>query len=195
MVTVAKGAATNLQGDKSDVKLLITADCPKRAYLMEVRTDLSKFGSYIPDDECFIAPMVDVQAPAKTETSAYILEIPHCLSEDDSKHNVKVRLLHEDRFPQHLLVEVPPRDKCTDGVLFYDINDRLIELHTPHFCKVLCTICQTPLHCLERATNFFFGNFESFEEDGVTQHEVEIRPYFCSIPYEKITDFREVGSL
>ena len=43
LATVAKGEATSLQGDKSDVKLEIKEGCPKRAYLMEVRTDLSTF--------------------------------------------------------------------------------------------------------------------------------------------------------
>ncbi len=159
---------------------------------MEVRTDLSSFASIIPDDECFIAPVVDVIAPAKTETSAYILRIPHCLTEGDDRNNVKVRMWYENRHPSHAIVEVPLRDKCTDGVLFFNIDDSFIELHTPHFCKVICTTCETPLHCLTRATSFFFGKFDSYEEDGTTQHDVQIRPYFCSIPYDVIADFREV---
>ena len=65
LATVAKGEATSLQGDKSDVKLEIKEGCPKRAYLMEVRTDLSRFRSFIKKDECFISPIVDVIAPAK----------------------------------------------------------------------------------------------------------------------------------
>ena len=192
MATVARGEDICLQGDKSDVQLHITAGCPKRAHLMEVRTDLSSFASIIPDDECFIAPVVDVLAPAKTDSSAYILRIPHCLTKDDDRANVKVKMWHENRHPKYALLEVPPRDKCTDGVLFYDIDDSLIQLHTNGFCKVLCTVCKTPLFCLSRATSFFFGKFESFEEDATTQHEVQIRPYFCSVPYEVITDFRQV---
>ncbi len=199
MARVAKGATVCLQGDKSDVQLQITAGCPKRAHLMEVRTDLSSFTSIkvknkplIPDNECFIAPVVDILAPAKTTNSAYLLRIPHCLSDDDDKNNVKVRMWFENRHPAQSVIEVPSRDKCTDGVLFYDIDNQFFELHTPHFCKVICTICQTPLHCLDRATSFFFGKFESYEENNGIQHEVEMRPYFCSIPYAKVTDFRQV---
>ena len=57
---------------------------------MEVRSDLSNFGSIIPDDECFISPIVEVLAPAETNTSSYVLRIPHCLDEDDDRTKVKV---------------------------------------------------------------------------------------------------------
>ena len=105
LATVAKGEPISLQGDKSDVKLEIKEGCPKRAYLMEVRTDPSNFGSIIPDNECFISPIVKVLAPAETSTSSYVLRIPHCLDEDDDKTKVKVRLIHENRIPP--VVEVP----------------------------------------------------------------------------------------
>ncbi len=192
VATVVKGKDVQCQGDNSDVQLHIIAGCPKRAHYMEVRTDLSNFASIIPDNECFIAPVIDVLAPARTKTSAYVLTIPHCLSEGDDRNNVKVRMWHENRKPVHAIVDVPPRDKCTDGILFYDIDHSFIKLHTAHFCKVVCTICQTPLHCLDRATSFFFGKFENIVEDSKEKHEVEIRPYFCSIPYAEIKDFQQV---
>ena len=102
LATVAKGETISLQGDKSDVKLEMKEGCPKRAYLMEVRTDLSSFGSIIPDDECFISPIVTVLAAAETNASAYTLKIPHCL---DDRTKVRVRLIHENRNPA--MVEVP----------------------------------------------------------------------------------------
>ena len=117
LATVAKGEATSLQGDKSDVKLEIKEGCPKRAYLMEVRTDLSKFESFIPDDECFISPIVEVLGPAETNTSAFLLRIPHCLDKDDDRTKVKVRMIHENRNPA--VVEVP---KGNAGALYYDID-------------------------------------------------------------------------
>ena len=146
LAKVAKGEAISLQGDKSDVKLEIKEGCPKRAYLLEVRTDVSSFDSIIPNDECFISPIVEVLAPAETETSQYILKIPHCLDKDDDKSKVKVRMIFENKNPA--VDEVPERAKCSDGVLFHDIDPSFIELHTPHFCMVICTICQTPYHCL-----------------------------------------------
>ncbi len=202
MATVARGEDICLQGDKSDVQLKITATCPTRAHFMEVRTDLSSFSSIkvnnkplIPDDECFIAPVVEVLGPARTDTSAYILKIPHCLNETDDKTKVKVRMLKDNRLQAQALVEVPFENKSGDRVLYYAIGPRYIELHTPDFSEVFCTICQTPLHCLTRATSFFFGKFESCEEDGETLHEVEFRPYFCSIPYAEIRDFRQVNQV
>ena len=178
MATVTKGEATSLQGDKSDVRLEIKEGCPKRAYLMEVRTDPSSFESIIPDDECFISPIVDVLAPAETSTSSYILRIPHCLDEDDDRTKVKVRMVHENRNPA--VVEVP---KGNAGALYYDIDDRFIELHTTHFCKVICTICQTPYHCLGRINSLWFAKFETQGHGTATaQHDVEIRTLFLWHP-------------
>ena len=105
LATVAKGEAISLQGDKSDVRLEIKEGCPKRTYLMEVRTDPSKFRSFVTDDECFISPIVKVLAPAETSTSSYVLRIPHCLDEDDDRSKIKVRMVHENRNPA--VVEVP----------------------------------------------------------------------------------------
>ena len=222
LATVARGSDTILRGHKSDVKLKINEGCPKRAYLMEVRTDLSKFAhgslphdnneereavpsnswksKVIPDNECFISPIVEVLAPAQTSTSSYTLWIPHCLDEDDDKSKVKVRLIHENRNPA--VVEVP---KGNAGALYYDINDRFIELHTTHFCQVICTICKTPYHCLQKVICFFFAKFEtenrktakkrkrnSFPKMEIqSQHDIEIRPYFCGVIHDHV-DFREV---
>ena len=191
LATVARGDDISLQGDKSDVKLVIKEGCPKRAYLMEVRTDLSNFGSIIPDDECFISPIVKVLAPAETSTSSFLLRIPHCLDEDDDRTKVKVRMIHENRNPAVILV--PERVKCTDGVLFYHINDRFIELHTNHFCLVTCTYCDRPFHCLGRINSLWYAKFETLlQESASVQHNVEIRPYFCGV-VQGIVDFRKVN--
>ena len=200
LATVANGKATSLQGEKSQVRLEIKEGCPKRAYLMEVRTDPSSFMSIIPDDECFISPIVTVLAPAETSTSSYVLRIPHCLDEDDDRTKVIVRLIHENRNPA--VVEVP---KGKAGALFYDISSSFIELHVTYFCKIICTICNTPFHCLSRVVALFFAKFETRKQKTVlkhnifakmqsqSQHDVEIRPYFCGIMHD-LGDFREVMS-
>ena len=193
LATVAKGEAMSLQGDKSDVKLEIKEGCPKRAYLMEVRTDLSNFRAKIPNNECFISPVVEVLAPAETRTSSYTLRIPHCLDENDDRNKVKVRMVHENRNPA--VVEVP---KGNAGALYYDIDDRFIELHTKHFCHVICTICETPYHCLKRINSLWFAKFDT-EQKNTTQsegvpnyrHDVEIRSYFGGAQHV-IVDFRKV---
>ena len=207
LATVATDETTSLQGDKSDVKLQIEKGCPKQAHLMEVRTDLTNFESIIPVDECFISPIVKVLVPAETNTSSYVLRIPHCLDEDDDRTKVKVRMIHENRNPA--VVIVPERAECTDGVLFYDVDPTFIQLHTKHFCLVICTICQTPYHCRERINNIWFSKFESQENASLvqkvtrlltglfqeketsTQHQVEIRSFFGGVLYD-IVDFRKV---
>ena len=196
LAMVTGNEASSIQGDKSDVKLEIKEGCPKRAYLMEVRTDLSNFGSIIPDNECFISPIVEVLTPAETITSSYVLQIPHCLDEDDDRTKVKVRMIHKNRSPA--VVEV---SKGNPGPVYYDVTDRYVELHTTHFTTVICTICQTPYHCLERINNLWFAQFDTTDQNqnpelNVTKlsHNVEIRPYFGGILYN-IVDFRKVYSL
>ena len=190
LATVGTGKATSLQGDESDVKLEIKEGCPKRAYLMEVRTDPKSFESIIPDDECFISPIVKVLAPAETNTSSYTLKIPHDLDEDDDRTKVKVRMIHENRNPA--VVEVP---KGNAGALYYDIDVRFIELHTTHFTTVVCTICGTPYHCRERINNLWFARFDYTEGNQnvslLSHNNVEIRPYFGGMLYS-IVDFRKV---
>ena len=187
LATVARGEAISLQGDKSDVKLEIKERCPKRAYLMEVRTDLSNFRSIVPHNECFISPIVEVLAPAETNTSSYVLRIPHCLDEDDDRTKVKVRMIHKNtKLP---VIEVP---KSNAGALYYDIDDRFIELHTTHFTTVICTICQTPYHCLNTAVNYWFARFDTHNQKvGSFLHDVEIRPYFGGVLHTT-GDFRKV---
>ena len=184
LATVTKGKVISLQGDKSDVKLEIQEGCPKSAYLMEVRTDPKNFESIIPDNECFISPIVKVLAPAETNTSSYVLNIPHCLDEDDDRTKVKVRMIHENRNPA--VVEVP---KGNAGPLYYDINTRFIELHTTHFCTIICTICQTPYHCRGGITSFWFARFDT----GQRSADVEIRPYFGGALHT-IAEFKKVVS-
>ena len=204
IATVTRGKGTSLQGENSGVKLEIKAGCPRRAYLMEVRTDLSNFGSIIPDDECFISPIVEVLAPAETSTSSYILTIPHCQDEYDDRTKVKVRIIHENGSPA--VIHVPTGPIKTNGAVFFKIVPRFIEVHTSHFCKVICTICQTPYHCLRRIVTFFYAKFETQKRKiGVkrnvngspkqitqSQHDVEIRPYFCGIIHD-LDDFRHVS--
>ena len=192
MAAVGRGKAITLQGDKSDVKLEIKEGCPKRAYLMEVRTDVTNFGSIIPNNECFISPIVEVLAPAETNTSSYTLRIPHCLDEDDERSKVRVRLIHKNRNPADVLV--PDRTKCTDGVLFYDIDSNFIELHTPHFTTIACTYCHVDFYCLDTIKIFCFAKFITQNRNIHSRHDVEIRPYFCGI-VQGLRDFREVKTI
>ena len=59
LATVAKGEATSLQGDKSDVKLKIQGRLPQERHIWwKSELILSSFGAIIPDNECFISPIV-----------------------------------------------------------------------------------------------------------------------------------------
>ena len=112
----------------------------------------------------------------------------------------RVRMIHENRNPAVVLV--PERAECSDGVLFYDINDRFIELHTTHFCKVICSFCDRPYQCRGRINTYCFASFGTYTVPKVTsrlksilhkrknliQHEVEIRLFLCGA-LQAMTDF------
>ena len=183
IATIFRGSETILQGNESDVKLDIKEGCPKRAYLMEVRTDTNNFNSIVPDDECFISPIVKVLAPAEISTSSYILRIPHDLDEDDDRAKVKVRMVYENRNP--VVVEEVPKGNAS--ALYYATDARFIELHTTHFCQIICTICETPYHCRGRINSMWFASFDTEQQSS----HVEIRPYFGGVLHSTV-DFRKV---
>ena len=176
LATVTRDEATSLKEGSA-----------KQAHLMKFRTDISNFSSIIPDDECFISPMVEALAPAEDNGTLCVLKIPHCLHDEDDRSRVKVRMVDENLAS----TEVPERTKCTDGVLFYDIDNGFIQLYTPQFAKVICTICQKPYHCRERINSIWYAKLHSKElgvtglrkmyiGDKETRHDVEIRSYLCS---------------
>ena len=189
LATVVKGEATSLQGEKSDVKLEIQEGCPEGVYLMEVRTDLSNFGSCIPNDECFISPVVGFLAPAETKTSYYKIRVPHCIN-DRELRLVRVRIRHRNR---NQAIEDVLKDNNSN--VTYDIDSNFIELHTQQPCEIMCTICGTPYHCLDRVLCLFYAKFETENSSPrwESQHDVEIRPYFCSVIHN-LGDFIEVMS-
>ena len=102
-------------------------------------------------------------------------------------------MIHENRNPA--VVEVP---KSNTGDLYYDINDRFVELHTQQFCLIICTVCRTPYHCRKRITNSWFAKFETevqkADERPTLVHYVEIRPYFGGILHTTV-EFRKVHSI
>ena len=190
LATVVKGEATSLQADKSDVKLEIQEGCPEGVYLMEVRTDLSNFGSTIPNDECFVSPVVGFLAPAESRTSYYNIKVPHCIKDREKLELVKVRISHRNR--NRAIVDVP---KDNNSNVTYGIDSNFIELHTRRPCDIMCTICDTPYHCLDRVICSFYAKFETENSSSRWEslHDVEIRPYFYSVIHN-LGDFIEVMS-
>ena len=169
---------------------------------MSVETDLSKYGSIIPDNECFISPIVDVRVPAETSTSSYILRIPHCLDEEDDRSKVKVRMIDESR--KSAVIEVP---KGKTGLLYYEIDAEFISLHTSHFTKVICSTCNK-YHCREKIISKWYMRLSTqqlepkidgafwkllnwFIRNKITRRDVEIRSYFCSDLF-KMKDFKKI---
>ena len=61
-----------------------------------IHTNLSRFSHIIPDDECFIGPIVEVQAKDLSTSGngpqpMYTIQIPHCVKTSQHRENIRVR--------------------------------------------------------------------------------------------------------
>ena len=94
VVAVINGESTTLQDLHSEVSV----DIPKgnKATLWQkIHTEFSRFLHIVPDEECFIGPVVELHLkPFSDEESGqrqYRIKIPHCLQTEEELSLVKVR--------------------------------------------------------------------------------------------------------
>ena len=88
--------------------------------------------------------------------------------------------------PQNSAGEFDMKSKSQNALMTV-AREGFIELHTTHFCMVICTICQTPYHCRGRIDNLWFGNIETDQQSTL----VEIRNYFGGVLYT-IAELKQV---
>ena len=96
-VTVSYGEGKTIQFPNSDVSLYVPQGSEE--YFMRVLTHDPIYTDFdrIPEDECVIAPVVEVRhVPFENSTNhmpdaAHCLKIPHCLLKQDMRNRIKVR--------------------------------------------------------------------------------------------------------
>ena len=143
IATVSQGEARILQDDDSDVSLEI----PKRSngvFVLRVHTDLTRFKELVPQEECIIGPMVEVEnlkpcEERESEEIGFVVKIPHCIKKKKDWDRIKVRL--GDVTQPGTLREIPSQERATNFA-YYTIHKHFLAIHTRHFCLVMCTICK-----------------------------------------------------
>ena len=196
-ITASHGESKVLQGDGSEVSMTLP-EGSQGVYMTRVHTDQSQFHGVIPDNECIISPLVEVEnIPFQeiddkevAEKIMYLIDIPHSLSDEDMWHQelwkfIKVR--HGNMYKSGLFREIPTRNERQDSGAYYEIKSRFITVYTDHFSEFICTICKNV--CTASVTVFLIGKLVPLGENEKTM--VEIKPYLCSSLY-KIEDYREV---
>ncbi len=146
--SIDTGEIQVLQAPDSDVSLLISDGSPG-IYTMTVHTDFSAFTELIPDKECFVSPVVEINHfPLQTEqiwnNSLGICQliIPHCSKDKNPEKNIKVRchktgqktqVSEEFRYVRHKI------GKQCHGTFTVDKN--FVRVYTRTFSKFTCTNC------------------------------------------------------
>ena len=93
-VVPIKGDAVTLQDPESNVSVDIPAGI-KGILRRKIHTEFSRFLHIVPDEECFIGPVVELHLKPfpddESEQHQYRIRIPHCLQTKEEMSLVKVR--------------------------------------------------------------------------------------------------------
>ena len=93
-VAVINGESTTLQDLHSEVCVDIPSGI-KATLWQKIHTEFSRFLHIVPDDECFIGPVVELHLKPfpgeETGQHQYRIKIPHCLQSEEEFSLVKVR--------------------------------------------------------------------------------------------------------
>ena len=193
IATVTQGEARILQAPDSDVSLHI----PKGSlglFTLMVHTDHTRFPGVIPDGECIISPLVEVEhkklsdEATEKELPLHFIRIPHKLKNTSGYQTVRVRKVNKIG-NEILYEELQEFSETANGSNVYEIDKKFITIFTTKFSSFICTSCQNS--CQATVMLFLLGYLEPRQEanDTLTQ----IKSFICSDLY-RIKDFREVGA-
>ncbi len=184
-----------LQATNSDVSLYIPEGSPG-VYKLAVHTDLVSARSLVPEDECFVSPVIELdKMPLLTkqkqtdQLGVCELTIPHCQKEKHSGY-MKLRHHHTDNNSQkseefHLVKE----GSVIQAHGTFRVNKAHVQVYTNSFSKFTCTSCKK-FSCQADILTLLFGNLSPTSEYQRTVADMEL--FLLSNLYQ-IKDFRQVG--
>ena len=176
-----------LQPDNSQVQMELSMG--SGVLSMCVHLDALLFSEIIPENECLIAPIVEVNAYCDTDIPLKSrIRIPHCL-QDKSEHRF-LTVRHGDIYKDkpfmpvpHLssvdFMDLPTIDAC------YEIDEEYIYIYARSYSQFTCTSCKRK--CDEDQIVFLSAGFTKFGN----QRRLEIKPFICS-PLFDIWEYRKV---
>ena len=186
--TVCRGKARKLQAPGSDVSLEIP-EGSRGVYVMGAHTDVSRFKSFVAEEECFVSPVVEILHKTEddaVEPESHTVRIPHCLSDASQLELIRVRRGRSSNNAPFR--HISPKDKfhISDDQYFVDRN--YITILSRQFSEFICTSCKNT--CKGTIRLFLFGNLNTWGKKNVTT--VKMKSFLCS-PLFRINEFRQVG--
>ena len=189
--TVTYGEARTLQGNGSEVSLTI----PRGVHgvcMTTVHTDHTMFPHVIPESECIVGPLVEVEhvgkGAEKERSLTYMPKIPHCIQNKELWKSIKVRRGN----PKNGIdfTDLQQRFQPGDDGDYYVIDEKFITIYTSHFTLFTCTSCNNS--CNATIMTFLVAQLRHLPKYDVTK--VKAKVFLCSDLY-RIEDFRNVCHL
>ncbi len=194
--TVSLGEARVLQTPDSDASLSIPQGSPG-VYSMTVHTDLLYSTSLIPQDECFISPVVQVDhillhtdPGEKHCPGVYELTIPHSSKDKNLKKYIKVRH-HTEGIEGNVAEEFRCPEESTGSPAHgtFAIHKKSVKVYTKSFSKFTCSSCRNN-SCQADVLTLMFRGVSPFPS--LQNTSVDFKLFLCCFLY-KIKDFKQVG--
>ena len=188
-VAVLRGEATTLQDEHSEVSVDVPSGI-KATLWQKVHTEFSRFLHIVPDNECFVGPVVELHlkpfAKEESEEQRYRIKIPYCLQAEEEMSLVKVRCGDIRRkIPFHELLN---KKEASGKIPYYEVTEKHIIIHANHFTDHICSACKDT--CFSFIMAFPFGSVLPGKDDDDTLATVEV--YLCCSLYN-IEDFQSVS--
>ena len=159
---------------------------------MRVHTDITRFPGVIPDGECIISPLVEVEHKklsdkvTEQELPLYFIRIPHKLKTTGYQ---AVRVRKVDKIGNEIsFEELQQWTETAHENNVYEIDRKFMTIFTTKFSTFICTSCQNS--CQATVMLFLLGYLEPRQE--VSDTLTQIKSFICSDLY-RIKDFREVS--
>ena len=144
IATVPQGEARILQAPDSDVSLHVP-EGSLGLFTLRVHIDITRFPGVIPDGECIISPLVEVEHKklsdkvTEQELPLYFIRIPHKLK-TTGYHAVRVRKV--DKIGNQISLEELQQWTGTGKKNnVYEIDRKFITIFTTKFSPFICTSC------------------------------------------------------
>ncbi len=181
------GGKILLQPDNSEVQLELISGSGHMS--MCVHRDALLFSKIIPENECIISPIIEINADSNSKASFKSrIRIPHCLRKKSDHRFVIVR--HGDVYKDKDFRPVPYKrnmdaTQLTNSEEYYEMDEHYIYVYATSYSQFTCTSCKRK--CDENMIMFLSAGFS---RPG-NQRCLEIKPFICS-PLFDIKEYRKV---
>ena len=186
--TVSQGTALTLQAPGSAVSLGIPQGT-HGAYMSHVATDFTQYAHHIPEEECIVSPLLEVERMRvrsdPPEGVLHTINMPHCVRSREDWKYIKVR--HGTHDNPVTFSEVPPKRPDNPYSEGFWVEENFIRIQTRSFSPFICTCCKNQCHGTIKA--FLYGDLRAWPD---LTTSVLVKVFLGSFLYS-ITDFENVS--